>query len=82
MSEALSGAEFKKQLRAGKPKLGLFVNSHSPTVARDSSSPSRHRRSSWTWILTAQSHLLSAHHLPERRQRRLPPSLAKHTGYA
>ena len=34
MSEAtLSGAEFKKQLRAGQPKLGLFLNAHSPTVA-------------------------------------------------
>ena len=30
---ALSGAEFKKQLREGTPKLGLFINSHSPTVA-------------------------------------------------
>ena len=33
MSEALTGAEFKKQLREGKPKMGLFLNSHSPTVA-------------------------------------------------
>jgi 4-hydroxy-2-oxoheptanedioate aldolase len=33
MSEVLSGAEFKKQLRAGIPKMGLFVNSSSPTVA-------------------------------------------------
>jgi 4-hydroxy-2-oxoheptanedioate aldolase len=33
MSETLSGAEFKKQLREGQPKLGLFLNSHSPTVA-------------------------------------------------
>jgi 4-hydroxy-2-oxoheptanedioate aldolase len=33
MSEGLSGAEFKNELRAGKPKIGLFVNSHSPTVA-------------------------------------------------
>src|SRR5207244_223203 len=33
MSERLSGAEFKKQLRASTPKLGLFLNSHSPTVA-------------------------------------------------
>ncbi|HEX4133209.1 MAG TPA: aldolase/citrate lyase family protein [Bryobacteraceae bacterium] len=33
MSEVLSGAEFKNELRAGKPKIGLFVNSHSPTVA-------------------------------------------------
>jgi 4-hydroxy-2-oxoheptanedioate aldolase len=30
---ALSGAEFKKHLQAGTPKMGLFVNSHSPTVA-------------------------------------------------
>src|SRR5271167_1174909 len=34
MAEAiLSGAEFKKQLRAGTPKMGLFLNAHSPTVA-------------------------------------------------
>ena len=26
---ALSGAELKKQLHAGTPKMGLFVNSHS-----------------------------------------------------
>ena len=33
MSEpALSGAEFKKQLHQGIPKMGLFINSHSPTV--------------------------------------------------
>jgi 2-keto-3-deoxy-L-rhamnonate aldolase RhmA len=25
--------EFKKQLRDGTPKIGLFLNSHSPTVA-------------------------------------------------
>src|ERR1700730_18008985 len=30
---AVSGAEFKKQLREGQPKLGLFLNAHSPTVA-------------------------------------------------
>ena len=33
MSEALTGKEFKSQLREGRPKMGLFVNSHSPTVA-------------------------------------------------
>src|SRR6202167_4938223 len=33
MSDVLTGAEFKKELRAGKTKIGLFVNSHSPTVA-------------------------------------------------
>ena len=27
-----SGAEFKQQLRDGAPKMGLFINSHSPTV--------------------------------------------------
>src|SRR5438093_13579532 len=30
---ALTGAEFKNQMREGCPKCGLFVNSHSPTVA-------------------------------------------------
>src|SRR4030088_3733056 len=30
---ALSGTEFKKQLRTGSPKMGLFLNAHSPTVA-------------------------------------------------
>jgi hypothetical protein len=28
MSEAISGAEFKKQLREGRPKLGLFLDLH------------------------------------------------------
>ena len=28
----VTGAEFKQQLREGQPKIGLFVNSHSPTV--------------------------------------------------
>lgn len=29
----ITGAEFKKQLRDGLPKMGLFINSHSSTVA-------------------------------------------------
>jgi hypothetical protein len=34
MSEAATtGADFKSQLRNGQPKIGLFLNSHSPTVA-------------------------------------------------
>src|SRR5262252_2048212 len=33
MSDVLTGKQFKAQLREGKPKFGLFVNSHSPTVA-------------------------------------------------
>jgi hypothetical protein len=33
MSEGLTGKQFKAELREGRPKMGLFVNSHSPTVA-------------------------------------------------
>src|SRR5438034_6174351 len=50
MSEVLSGAEFKKQLRAGKPKLGLFVNSHSPTV------PEQLAHSGYDWLLVDTQH--------------------------
>ena len=30
----VTGAEFKTQLREGTPKMGLFLNSHSPTRGR------------------------------------------------
>ncbi len=50
MSEALSGAEFKKQLREGRPKLGLFVNSHSPTVAEQLA------HSGYDWLLIDTQH--------------------------
>src|SRR5438105_1164750 len=50
MSQALSGAEFKKQLREGKPKLGLFVNSHSPTVAEQLA------HSGYDWLLVDSQH--------------------------
>jgi 4-hydroxy-2-oxoheptanedioate aldolase len=51
MSEAtLTGAEFKKQLREGNPKLGLFVNSHSPTVAEQLAS------SGYDWLLVDTQH--------------------------
>src|SRR6202158_3261791 len=50
MSEVLTGAEFKKQLRAGKPKLGLFVNSHSPTVAEQLA------HSGYDWLLVDTQH--------------------------
>ena len=46
----LSGAEFKKQLRAGTPKLGLFVNSHSPTVAEQLA------HSGYDWLLVDSQH--------------------------
>jgi 4-hydroxy-2-oxoheptanedioate aldolase len=47
---ALSGSEFKKQLRAGTPKLGLFVNSHSPTVAEQLA------HSGYDWLLIDTQH--------------------------
>jgi 4-hydroxy-2-oxoheptanedioate aldolase len=50
MSERLSGAEFKKQLRAGNPKLGLFLNSHSPTVAEQLAF------SGYDWLLVDTQH--------------------------
>ena len=50
MGEVLSGAEFKQQLREGKPKLGLFVNSHSPTVAEQLA------HSGYDWLLVDTQH--------------------------
>ena len=51
MSEAaISGAEFKKQLRDGHPKIGLFVNSHSPTVAEQLA------HSGYDWLLVDTQH--------------------------
>jgi len=46
----LTGAEFKKQLRARTPKLGLFVNSHSPTVAEQLA------HSGYDWLLVDSQH--------------------------
>jgi 4-hydroxy-2-oxoheptanedioate aldolase len=50
MSEALSGADFKKQLREGKPKMGLFLNAHSPTVAEQLA------HSGYDWLLVDTQH--------------------------
>jgi 4-hydroxy-2-oxoheptanedioate aldolase len=50
MSEVLTGAEFKKRLREGKPKLGLFLNSHSPTVAEQLA------HSGYDWLLVDTQH--------------------------
>jgi 4-hydroxy-2-oxoheptanedioate aldolase len=50
MSETLSGAEFKKQLREGIPKIGLFLNSHSPTVADQMA------HSGYDWLLVDSQH--------------------------
>ena len=50
MSEIVSGADFKKELRAGAPKLGLFLNSHSPTVAEQLA------HSGYDWLLVDSQH--------------------------
>jgi len=51
MSDAtLSGAEFKAQLRAGAPKMGLFLNTHSPTVAEQLA------HSGYDWLLVDTQH--------------------------
>jgi len=51
MSEAsLSGADFKKELRNGNPKMGLFLNSHSPTVAEQLA------HSGYDWLLVDTQH--------------------------
>src|SRR5271163_1992017 len=47
---ALSGVDFKNQLRAGNPKIGLFVNSHSPTVAEQLA------YSGYDWLLVDTQH--------------------------
>ena len=47
---ALSGAEFKSQMRAGQPKMGLFVNSHSPTVAEQLA------HTGYDWLLVDSQH--------------------------
>jgi 4-hydroxy-2-oxoheptanedioate aldolase len=47
---ALSGAEFKNQLRAGSPKMGLFLNAHSPTVAEQLA------HSGYDWLLVDTQH--------------------------
>jgi 4-hydroxy-2-oxoheptanedioate aldolase len=47
---ALSGAEFKKQLREGKPKFGLFINSQSPTVVEQLAF------SGYDWLLVDTQH--------------------------
>lgn len=50
MTDSTSGAEFKQQLRAGRPKFGLFLNSHSPTVAEQLA------HSGYDWLLVDTQH--------------------------
>jgi len=46
----LSGAEFKQQLRDGAPKMGLFVNAHSPTLCEQLA------HSGYDWLLVDTQH--------------------------
>ncbi len=46
----LSGAAFKASLRDGKPKMGLFLNAHSPTVAEQLAC------SGYDWLLVDTQH--------------------------
>lgn len=46
----MTGAEFKAALRAGTPKLGLFLNAHSPTVAEQLA------HSGYDWLLVDTQH--------------------------
>ena len=50
MADTLTGAEFKSQLRAGQPKFGLFLNSHSPTVAEQLA------HTGYDWLLVDTQH--------------------------
>ena len=50
MSTALSGAEFKKQLREGLPKMGPCINSHSTTVVEQLA------HSGYDWLLVDTQH--------------------------
>src|SRR5271163_4349139 len=50
LEPTLTGSEFKKQLRAGSPKMGLFLNAHSPTVAEQLA------YSGYDWLLVDTQH--------------------------
>src|ERR671912_2060056 len=46
----MTGAEFKAQLRSGNPKIGLFLNAHSPTIAEQLA------HSGYDWLLVDTQH--------------------------
>src|SRR5262244_3294701 len=48
--DTVSGAEFKTQLREGTPKMGLFLNAHSPTLAEQLAF------SGYDWLLVETQH--------------------------
>ena len=50
MGNVSTGVEFKNELRSGAPKLGLFLNSHSPTIAEQLA------HSGYDWLLVDTQH--------------------------
>ena len=50
MADNVTGAQFKQQMREGQPKMGLFLNSHSPTVAEQLA------HSGYDWLLVDMQH--------------------------
>ena len=50
MTSDTTGAAFKEALRKGQPKMGLFINSHSPTVAEQLA------HSGYDWLLVDTQH--------------------------
>ena len=46
----MTGADFKQQMRAGVPKMGLFLNTHSPTIAEQLA------HSGYDWLLIDTQH--------------------------
>src|SRR2546421_3093950 len=50
MGNVSTGVEFKNELRSGAPKLGLFLNVHSPTIAEQLA------HSGYDWLLVDTQH--------------------------
>jgi 4-hydroxy-2-oxoheptanedioate aldolase len=50
MSSTITGADFKAQMRSGQPKIGLFLNAHSPTAAEQLA------HSGYDWLLVDTQH--------------------------
>ena len=50
MTSSTTGAAFKEALSKGEPKMGLFINSHSPTVAEQLA------HSGYDWLLVDTQH--------------------------
>ncbi len=50
MADSVTGAQFKQEMREGKPKMGLFLNAHSPTVAEQLA------HSGYDWLLVDMQH--------------------------